>query len=181
MDCEFVPVYYIMQEPGTPDPFDKGNAMQATLDARTIAAQTLLEHRTLEYVKQALRVTVNWDVDSVGADRKLSSVRFIADSLQRHLLRLMELEESGGYMQAVVDEKPHLADQIVRLRADHEVFRREMETLLPGFPDGESLAEAALPQTGEALVTFLDKLDEHDRRETDLIQVAFCEDDGGEG
>jgi len=155
--------------------------MQAALDARTIAEQTLMEHRTLEYVKQALRVTLQWDVDSVGADRKLSSVRFIAESLQRHLVRLMELEETGGYMQAVVEEKPHLADQIVRLRADHEVFRRESDALLPKHCDGDGLAEEALVQLGDALLRFLDRLDEHDRRETNLIQIAFCEDDGGEG
>jgi hypothetical protein len=155
--------------------------MPAALDARTIAAQTLMEHRTLEYVKQALRVTLHWDLDSVGADRKLSSVRFIAESLQRHLARLMELEESGGYMQAVVDEKPHLADQIVRLRADHEAFRTVLDALMPASFDGDGLADDALTPYGASLLKFLDRLDEHDRRETNLIQIAFCEDDGGEG
>jgi hypothetical protein len=159
----------------------RGIAMQTALDARTIAAQTLMEHRTLEYVKQALRVTVQWDLDSVGADRKLSSVRFIAESLQRHLLRLMELEESGGYMQAVVEEKPHLANQIVRLRADHEVFRRQLAVLPICHPQTDELADETLSQANPALLAFLDKLDEHDRRETNLIQIAFCEDDGGEG
>lgn len=155
--------------------------MHSALDARTIAAQTLMEHRTLEYVKQALRVTLQWDVDSVGPERKLSSVRFIAESLQRHLARLMELEESGGYMQAVVEEKPHLADQIVRLRADHEAFRRELAAMSPHIWDDGVLADDELRQVGDSLLKFLGQLDEHDRRETNLIQIAFCEDDGGEG
>lgn len=155
--------------------------MQSTLDARTIAAQTLLEHRTLEYVKEALRVTVDWDVESVGADRKLSSVLFIVESLHRHMLRLMSLEETGGYMQAAVEEKPQLAEQIKRLRADHEVFRQQLLALNNRLTTPEAVATAALPGTCEALVAFLDHLDRHDRLETEIIQAAFYSDEGGEG
>lgn len=155
--------------------------MQSTLDARTIAAQTLLEHRTLEYVKEALRVTVDWDIDSVGAERKLSSALFIVESLHRHLLRLMSLEETGGYMHAAIEEKPHLAEQIERLRADHDVFRRDLLALHDRLADQQALATESLPAICEDLVAFLDHLDRHDRQETDLIQAAFCEVEGGEG
>jgi hypothetical protein len=153
--------------------------MQSTLDARTIAAQTLLEHRTLEYVKEALRVTVDWDLDSVGAERKLSSVLFIVESLHRHMLRLMSLEETGGYMQAAILEKPQLADHVQRLRADHDVYRRDLVRLNHYLT--APAAQALLSETCEALATFLDDLDRHDRQETDLIQAAFYEDEGGEG
>jgi hypothetical protein len=153
--------------------------MQSTLDARTIAAQTLLEHRTLEYVKEALRVTVEWDLESVGAERKLSSVLFIVESLHRHMLRLMSLEETGGYMQAAIFEKPQLAQQIDRLRADHDVYRRDLVRLNHHLT--APAANALLAETCEALAAFLDDLDRHDRQETDLIQAAFYEDEGGEG
>lgn len=155
--------------------------MQFALDNRTIAAQTLLEHRTLEYVKQALRVTVDWDLESVGAERKLSSILFIVESLHRHMLRLMSLEESGGYMQAAIEEKPHLADQIRRLRGDHDVFRRELNSLHDRLKEDNPVASSTLPATCEALLAFLEHLDRHDRQETDLIQAAFYEDEGGEG
>jgi hypothetical protein len=155
--------------------------MQTTLDGRTIAAQTLLEHRTLEYVKQALRVTIDWDVDSVGVDRKLSSVNFIVESLVRHMMRLMDLEECGGYMQAAVEEKPHLAEQIDRLRADHDVFRRRLPALMERLPEQSPAAQDGLPATCVMLSEFLDLLDRHDRQETALVQLAFCEDEGGEG
>lgn len=155
--------------------------MQSTLDARTIAAQTLLEHRTLEYVKDALRVTVEWDIDSVGADRKLSSVLFIVESMYRHLLRLMSLEETGGYMHAAVEEKPQLAEQIERLRADHDIFRRDLLALHERLTSHDVLPSESLPAICEELMAFLDHLDRHDRQETELIQAAFYEDEGGEG
>jgi hypothetical protein len=155
--------------------------MQFTLDSRTIAAQTLLEHRTLEYVKQALRVTVDWDLESVGVERKLSSILFIVESLHRHLLRLMSLEESGGYMQAAIEEKPHLADQIRKLRADHDGFRRDLRALNDLVKEDNPIASGSLSSTCESLVAFLDQLDRHDRQETDLIHAAFYDDEGGEG
>lgn len=155
--------------------------MQSTLDARTIAAQTLLEHRTLEYVKEALRVTVEWDLESVGADRKLSSVLFIVESLRRHMLRLMSLEETGGYMHAAIEEKPQLSEQIKRLRADHEFFRRNLLSLNDRLVEPQNLAKESLPAICDDLVAFLDRLDRHDRLETELIQAAFYEDEGGEG
>src|SRR5690606_15051344 len=123
-----------------------------------IAAQTLLEHRTLEYVKQALRTAIEWNADSVGAERKLSSVRFIAESLERHLRRMMDLEETGGYMGAAVDEKPHLAEQIEKLRADHERIRQELPGLLARLTVGDPRNIAELPASCAALAEFVDRL-----------------------
>src|SRR3954471_23577512 len=94
------------------------------LDGRALARQGLFEHELLERLKEALRLAKSWSVESVGFERKRSSVCFTAQSMCRHLERLMELEEEGGYMCEVLEAKPQLADDITVLRSDHDAFRR---------------------------------------------------------
>ena len=47
------------------------------------ANQCWVEHQTLTHIKEALRVTLRWDVPSIGLPRKLSSVTFTLGSFHR--------------------------------------------------------------------------------------------------
>jgi hypothetical protein len=79
-----------------------------TLQRSSTASIACMEHQILEHVKQALRVTINWEAPVVSMPRKLSSLQFTIKSFKRHLERVISIEEEGGYMHEVVDAKPYL-------------------------------------------------------------------------
>ena len=145
------------------------------------ASATWMEHRILDHVKQALRVTLNWKTPEVSLPRKLSSVQFTADSFLRHFERVMSIEEEGGYMAVVGDMKPYLQDRIDRLGGDHERFRARMQRLLPDIENLSEWDEARFHELCDELRVLLDDVDEHDALEISLLQEALLYDVGGEG
>ena len=156
------------------------------VDTRSLANAAWMEHQILDHVKGALRVTLGWQVPAVGLSRKLSSVQFTLKSFQRHLERLMDIEERDGYMVVVAESKPHLAVRVERLENDHQNFRQVIEHLLP---EVESLqANSILGDENKAfeekcieIYALLDKVDLHDREEIGLLQESLLYDEGGEG
>jgi len=151
------------------------------IDTRSQANVAWMEHQILDHIKQALRVTLDWHVPAVGLSRKLSSVQFTLRSFQRHLQRLMDIEEQDGYMVFVSEAKPHLSVRVQRLEHDHEQFRREIEHLLP---EVESLSEYecdAFESKCEEIYALLDTVDRHDLEEIELLQESLLFDEGGEG
>src|SRR5690606_14937840 len=95
------------------------------------ASANWMEHHILQHIKEALRVTVQWRAPAVSLPRKLSSVRFTLRSFQRHFERLMDLEEEGGYLAQVVQEKPNLQSQVLALAGDHDRLRERLHQILP--------------------------------------------------
>jgi hemerythrin-like domain-containing protein len=140
-----------------------------------------MEHQVLHHIKQALRVTLNWQAPVVGMPRKLNSLQFTIKSFQRHLERLMTIEEEGGYMADVLEVKPYLQERIERLASDHQRFRERLRTLMPELNDIKEWEEPRFDQVCDDLRLLLDEVDEHDVREGELLQESLLVDEGGEG
>lgn len=151
------------------------------MDASSIAEQALVEHRILQHVKAALRLSLDWKASEVGLERKLSSVRFTAQSLQRHLERMMTLEEGGGYMDAVRERKPNWAPKVEALEHDHDEIRRLLSEVMTQLEGDHARDPLRFTDICEHLTHFLARLDRHDQNETDLLMEVFTEDIGGEG
>jgi hemerythrin-like domain-containing protein len=145
------------------------------------ASASWMEHRILDHVKQALRVTLDWRVPDVSMSRKLSSVQFTANSFRRHFERVMSIEEEGGYMSVVGEMKPYLHQRIERLEGDHERFRDRMRQLLPDIDGLAEWEEDRFHELCQELRALLDDVDEHDAKEISLLQEALLFDVGGEG
>ena len=148
--------------------------------------QSLVEHQTLAHVKEALRVTLRWDVPSIGVPRKLSSVTFTLDSFHRHLERLMNLEEEEGYMACVEEAKPNMSHKVKALQHEHDQFRTDLSDLLPVL---QLLAkrEILVPREEEHFIRIcqeiddlLKRVDDHDAKESELLYEALSFDEGGE-
>jgi hypothetical protein len=84
-------------------------------------------------------------------------------------------------MDLVRAQAPRLAKKVDALQRQHEHFRswtreilQELEWLSPADLDG--LAEACAELLG-----FLAEVDEHNKKEANLLQEAFDRDGGGEG
>ena len=150
--------------------------------SETILQQTELEHQYLRHVKDALRGAIAWDVS--GEDdlaRKLSSMRFVAQSFQRYLERLFALEEHDGYMAVITETHPHLTSKLDTLRSQHEAYREAIRQIMPRLeliaPDEREAFDAICRE----LLTSVDRVAKHNQEETRLLQDAFCQDTGGEG
>lgn len=150
-------------------------------DSVAQAQASRMEHQILDHVKEALRVTLDWKAPSIGLPRKMSSVQFTMKSFSRHLLRMMYLEECDGYMAVVREEKPNLDSRIQSLQRDHIEFRRRLEELEPEVDAMPALAEDHFEYVCSEISDLLDRVDEHDVEEIELLQDTLLCDEGGEG
>jgi hemerythrin-like domain-containing protein len=147
----------------------------------SVVSALCMEHQILEHVKQAMRVTLNWHAPDVSMPRKLSSLQFTIKSFQRHLERVMNLEEEGGYMSEVVEAKPYLEDRITFLASDHLQFRDRLRALIPELNAISEWEQPRFIEVCNDLNTLLDEIDHHDEREIELLMESALVDDGGEG
>jgi len=151
------------------------------MDQRDIAQQTLLEQQLLTNITQAIRRVIAWEPKADGQGTKLRSVRFITASLERHMDHLMDLEEYDGYMSAALECSPNLAEKIKALRHEHDQFREQLRRSIAKLDrlsnDDRTAAEHVCVEIGD----LVGRIDEHSRREADLLQEAFLRDEGGEG
>jgi hypothetical protein len=151
------------------------------MDHLAIPQQVLNEHQTLAFVTSALRSTIGWKFQGSDLTRKLESARFVAQSFERHLKRLMKLEEHDGYMAVVLESRPELKSQVIALRREHVHFRRELKRLLSELGMIDPIDHDGFAKCSGELLTLLDQLDEHGKQETSLLQEALLSDEGGEG
>ena len=154
--------------------------MPAIRDTSALSS-ACMEHQILHHIKQALRVTLDWQAPSVSMPRKLSSLQFTIKSFQRHLERVISMEEEGGYMADVLEVRPHYQDRIEQLAGDHGRFRTRLKEIKA---EADSISEWEEPRFNELcndLRTLLDEVDQHDEREIELLQESMLCDDGGEG
>jgi hypothetical protein len=150
-------------------------------DARAQAQASCMEHQILDHVKQALRVTLNWKAPSIGLSRKMSSVQFTTKSFARHLLRMMDLEEHDGYMAVVREQKPHLEHRVQKLERQHAQFRKALEELTPQVTALTALPDDQFEAVCSRIAELLDRVDQHDLDEIELLQETLLCDEGGEG
>jgi hypothetical protein len=150
-------------------------------DARAQAQASYVEHQILEHVKSALRVTLEWRAPSIALPRKMSSVQFTTKSFTRHLLRMMDLEETDGYMNVVREQKPHLEHRVKKLERQHAGFRGYLEELQPEVEAMAALPEDQFEYVCSRIVELLDRVDQHDLDEIELLQETLLCDEGGEG
>lgn len=152
-----------------------------TINTSAQANAACMEHEILNHVKQALRVTLGWKVPPEGVSRKLSSVQFTLKSFQRHLERLMNIEEQDGYLSFVEDAKPNMHFRVDKLVSDHQRFRSDLDNLMPKVDSLSEYSDDEVDTVCEEIYALLEKVDHHDKEEIALLQDSMWFDEGGEG
>lgn len=153
----------------------------STLQDTSLVSTSWVEHKVLDHIKQALRVTLDWDAPVVSMPRKLSSLQFTMKSFRRHLDRVMKIEEEGGYLADVVDAKPNMQSRIDLLARDHNRFRNRMRDISPRLEGLSEWQESEFGDICGEIRALLDDVDHHDLAEIELLQEAMLMDEGGEG
>ena len=146
-----------------------------------IASNADSEQRVLTHVKGALRVMVDWRAPAVSLDRKQSSIRHAMRSYLRHLQRLLDLEEQGGYLDDLIETRPNLQIQVDRLREEHAQIRESIREFSERIDDNSAWSGDHFEGACESIRTLLDEVDHHDRDEIALLQESLLTDVGGEG
>jgi hemerythrin-like domain-containing protein len=146
-----------------------------------MAEQVMVEHEMLQHIVDGLRRAIGMKAEGDDLSRKLHTVRFIAQSLQRHLDHMLQLEECDGYMEVVVERSPHLGRRVDVLRQEHEQFRKSARQVLK---DLETVAPTDAVRFGGVcgdVLALLRRLESHTRKEVELLTESFDRDGGGEG
>ena len=151
------------------------------MDRQDLAEQIRVEQELLRHVMEGLRLSTTWQVQGPDASHKLSTLRFVTGSFQRHLERLLALEEYDGFMDKVLACAPHLARATAALRAEHDGFRSASRRVVQQLERLPATDPAALEKVGGELVALLGRIEGHNRREMALLLEAFGRDEGGEG
>jgi len=111
----------------------------------------------------------------------LSSLQFTIKSFQRHLDRILSIEEEGGYMADAMDSKPYLQDRVEQLEKEHSRFRERLRKLIPELNETKEWDETRFNRICDELRVLVEDLDRHNEREIELLQESTCFDEGGEG
>lgn len=146
-----------------------------------IAQQAAIEHEMLKHIAAALRATMQWKLRGEDVSRKLGSLRFISQSFHRHLEHVMALEEYDGYMNVVTESYPEFTERTKKLRSEHDRFRETLGRLNYRLEHMSAADLSSFEESCLQLSKLLEEINDHNQRETALIQEAFLEDVGGEG
>jgi len=138
-----------------------------------ISAQVLAEHEILMHVINALRTVLDWQDRDYDLSRKLSSLRFATQSFQRHLERLVSLEEHDGYMQWIRQSRPDLEEEVKKLHEDHEELRGTLNEVVHRLEMLAPTDHAAYAAVSDELTKFLLNVERHGNQETQLLQKAL--------
>src|SRR5262245_42559469 len=142
--------------------------------------QAAVEHEALRHIIGALRTVMSWKPAADDVSRKLASLRFICQSFQRHLERLMALKEENGYMADAVEQMPALAEKVQGLLREHDELDESLHRLLLKLDQTSAADQSRVDAVCSDVEALLVKLEDHHRREAELMQEAFQRDVGGQ-
>jgi hemerythrin-like domain-containing protein len=145
------------------------------------AQQTVVESGLMKSLCEGLRAALAWDAPEEEFARKLSTVRFIFQSFQRHLERLMGLEEIDGYMDNVLATNPHLTRAVASLKEEHGRFRLATGRIAQELERISATDYNAFAHVCDEMTEILQQLDEHTNEEAKLFLEGFEQEEGGEG
>jgi hypothetical protein len=154
---------------------------QTTTSSEARLYQFTVENQVLDHVKTALRKSLASDEDRMGLERKVSTVKFVTESLIRHLIRLLDLEDETEGDDPIEESKPHLADKTATLQTDHGQFRAILNEMRDQVAGISAANEPHFDSFCKELQSFLDRLDKHEEAELAVLQELHNSDEGGEG
>lgn len=149
--------------------------------AQEIGKQIAVEVALLIHIEEAFRIALNWNTGERGNIRKLSTLRFVARSFERHLARVRALSEFGGYMHLVTARKPQLSEKIQTLRQTRDELHVHLEKMLLEMEHCATDDATAFEAICVELENYLGELASHAQQEAELLQQGFADPEGGSG
>lgn len=137
---------------------------------RTVAKGLGLAHATLLEDLRSLEEVAR------SRSRGVADLSDYLVAIRKHVTEHFRLEEQNGYMDVVRTREPRLERAIQQLSAEHRQLLASLETLI-----NEANAAVSLDNTlREKVRDWVERVRQHEARETDLVQEAFTLDLGAE-
>ncbi|UCF33540.1 MAG: hemerythrin domain-containing protein [Phycisphaerales bacterium] len=108
----------------------------------------------------------------------IEDVRDRFDHFRAHMVKHMALEESDGYMTAVKECRPTLANEVERLKREHNEMMKIMDSIhyaVHGLCEDDRLLMRDCCARIENLLSYIEH---HDSEETLMVTSAFTRDLG---
>jgi len=156
-------------------------AQDCLVESGEIAKQVEVELALLLHIEEALRIALAWRSSGRENIRKLSTLRFVLRTFERHLARLRVLSEYGGYMYVVSQTKPHLAGSVKSLKNLRDDLQSHLESMMLKLEHVSPQNTHSIAEICTELEKYLDDLSSHGKQEIDLLQKTFGQEEGGSG
>ncbi len=137
------------------------------IDSQAIAKAVLREHAELDRQTSKLRQILSENFDW----RKLESM---LASLEQSVFRHFELEETGGYMNEILEIAPHCKGEVEKLLSEHRGMREDLRMARHRLIDSRDRENMR-----DFLGEWFALLDDHERRENLITLRVFNTDMGG--
>ena len=138
----------------------------------TLASWLRTEHATIDDLAVQLQEKVAV-VPRANQQRWIAEVRGSFEDFRSHMQRHHKLEEEGGYLTAVVEERPTLSREVDRLAHEHSELeqlmgdiRRQLSELTAGDP-------LLIRDACRRIQNLLLYLEHHTREENLLVMSVF--------
>lgn len=141
---------------------------------RAIAEQALVEHQLLHHITAALRITLDWHYRGHEASRRLSSLVFIAQSLRRHVERLLAFDDDPEYVAVLVELHPHLRGQLPDLRQQHAAFREELADTVDQLEEARPEDQITVGNLCEDLRALVRAVEQYSHDEMALLKAYIA-------
>ena len=156
-------------------------ASRDVAEVRQIAQQASVELAIFMAIDQALRDALKWMTQGRPNCYKLSTLRFHALSFERHLTRIHVLADHGGYLHLITDTDPTADREVRALWSQREDLHQELERIILRLDYVRGDDADVFKRLCADVDGLLDSLKEHSRKERDLIQLCFAQEDSGSG
>ena len=150
------------------------------MDTKDYANWLKQEHQRASELAGVLREKVTC-IPRGGFERWLVELRDRFDHLRAHLQKHMALEERGGYLTAVLEQRPTLSDAVGRLRNEHRELGRIMNGIHQTLHETAPQDTLMIRDTCARIQNLLGYVEHHEGRENSLVLSVFTEDIGAEG
>lgn len=127
----------------------------------------------LDRLHQTVVVIPRGDIESW-----IAHVRDQFETLRMRLVEHMSMEESDGYLKALVDRRPGFASRVERLRHEHlefEVLLNDLAGRLAQLKSDDRLLARDWCRRMSDLVHYIEH---HESEENDLMEFAYTQDFG---
>lgn len=142
----------------------------------TTQVRVLQEYSALEYILLGDLCDL---LDEPGDKTTTKWLIAILDALLETLPREFDLEEQDGYLAEVMDGHPNWSKKVEHLRCEHEKLFAKLKMLREKLVRQSSFARIAREVRSE-LRDWIDRLIDHERQETTLLQDSVNLEIGGE-
>jgi len=157
--------------------------MEKTTGLKSTFDQVIEEHRELRRMIEDLRRYLEKPHTQVADGTAHVWASVLAEQLVKlhdKLFLHFREEEQAGVLDDLAREFPRAGNAVERLRGEHvEVLGEVREILGAALTCSEERPLPGLSVSGRAM-SLLERLERHERKETELIERLYCEELGGE-